>query len=58
MLARYEVAVRRLEPPLPRFRLDEEDILVLDNYRCWHGRDAHTSDRAVRILTLRSTDAR
>ncbi|WBB61799.1 TauD/TfdA family dioxygenase [Streptomyces sp. WMMC500] len=58
MLARLDRAVRAMEPALPRFRLDEGDILVLDNYRCWHGRDAHTGERSVRILTLRSTDAR
>ncbi|GAA2106887.1 TauD/TfdA family dioxygenase [Streptomyces synnematoformans] len=58
MLDRFTAAVHELEPALPRFRLDEGDILVLDNYRCWHGRDAHHGERLVRILTLRSTDAR
>ncbi|MCI0384605.1 TauD/TfdA family dioxygenase [Streptomyces sp. CNQ085] len=58
MLNRFEDAVHALESALPRFRLDEGDILVLDNYRCWHGRDAHEGDRSVRILTLRSADAR
>lgn len=58
MLTRFDQTVRTLEPALPRFRLDTGDILVLDNYRCWHGRDAHTGERSVRILTLRSTDAR
>ncbi|MGW0337003.1 TauD/TfdA family dioxygenase [Streptomyces sp. NPDC003011] len=58
MLARFQDAVHGLEPSLPRFRLAEGDILVLDNYRCWHGRDAHTGERTVRILTLRSADAR
>ncbi|MEV8006667.1 TauD/TfdA family dioxygenase [Streptomyces sp. Cmuel-A718b] len=58
MLARLEEAVHALEETLPRFRLDEGEILVLDNYRCWHGREAHTGDRAVRILTVRSSDAR
>ncbi|MCF2437048.1 TauD/TfdA family dioxygenase [Streptomyces thinghirensis] len=41
----------------PAFPLDEGDILVLDNYRCWHGRDGHTGERSVRILTARSSDA-
>ncbi|URN17534.1 MULTISPECIES: TauD/TfdA family dioxygenase [Streptomyces] len=58
MLARFDEAVHALEPALPRFRLAEGDILVLDNYRCWHGRDAHTGERTVRILTLRTADAR
>lgn len=57
MLARFHEAVHRLEPSLPRFRLAEGDILVLDNYRCWHGRDAHNGERTVRILTLRTADA-
>ncbi|CAL9636712.1 TauD/TfdA family dioxygenase [Streptomyces sp. enrichment culture] len=56
-LARLTDAVHDIEPPLPRFRLDEGDILVLDNYRCWHGRDGHTGERTVRILTARSADA-
>ena len=56
-LARLGEAVLAAEQALPRFRLDEGDILVLDNYRCWHGRDAHRGERTVRILTLRSADA-
>ncbi|MEV5236132.1 TauD/TfdA family dioxygenase [Streptomyces pseudogriseolus] len=56
-LARLTEAVHDIEPSLPRFRLDEGDILVLDNYRCWHGRDGHTGERTVRILTARSSDA-
>ncbi|MGY5128296.1 TauD/TfdA family dioxygenase [Streptomyces nigrescens] len=58
MLDRFEKAVHDLEETLPRFQLTEGDILILDNYRCWHGREAHTGDRTVRILTLRSCDAR
>ncbi|MER7780661.1 TauD/TfdA family dioxygenase [Streptomyces sp. NPDC096191] len=56
-LARLAEAVHDIEPSLPRFRLHEGDILVLDNYRCWHGRDGHTGERTVRILTARSSDA-
>lgn len=56
MLARFDETVHALEPALPRFRLAEGDILVLDNHRCWHGRDAHTGERTVRILTLRTAD--
>jgi gamma-butyrobetaine dioxygenase len=58
MLARFEQAVHALEPDLPRYSLTEGDILLLDNYRCWHGRDPHEGDRLVRILTLRTEDAR
>lgn len=56
-LARLNDAVHGVEPSLPRFCLNEGDILVLDNYRCWHGRDGHTGERTVRILTARSSDA-
>jgi gamma-butyrobetaine dioxygenase len=56
-LARLTDAVHGIEPSLPRFGLDEGDILVLDNYRCWHGRDGHTGERTVRILTARGSDA-
>ncbi len=58
MLDRYSDAVRTLESSLPRLSVAEGEILMLDNYRCWHGRDAHTGDRLVRVLTLRSDDAR
>ncbi|MFC9975718.1 TauD/TfdA family dioxygenase [Spirillospora sp. NPDC127200] len=58
MLERFEHAVHRAEPVLPRFRLEEGDVLVLDNHRCWHGRDPHTGDRVVEILTLLTADAR
>lgn len=58
MLDRFQHTVRALEPALPRVGLAEGDILATDNYRCWHGRDPHTGDRLVRILTLRTADAR
>ncbi|MEG3626815.1 TauD/TfdA family dioxygenase [Streptomyces poriticola] len=58
LLTRLRDAVHGAEAALPRFPLAEGDILVLDNYRCWHGRDAHSGERTVRILTLRSADAR
>ncbi|MCT2584381.1 TauD/TfdA family dioxygenase [Actinophytocola gossypii] len=58
MLARFTEATLALEATLPRFALAEGDVLVLDNYRCWHGRDAHTGERVVRILTLRTAAAR
>ncbi|GGS35779.1 TauD/TfdA family dioxygenase [Actinokineospora fastidiosa] len=58
MLDRFRDSVRAIEPELPRIGLAEGDILAIDNYRCWHGRDPHTGHRAVRILTLRTDDAR
>ncbi len=58
MLARLDEEVRAVERELPRFSVAPGEILLLDNYRCWHGRDGHPGDRAVRILTLRSSDAR
>ncbi|WP_079032108.1 MFS transporter [Streptomyces specialis] len=58
MLARFGERVHALEPRLPRFTLAPGEVLLLDNYRCWHGRDAHTGDRVVRILTLRTDEAR
>ncbi|MGW1373200.1 TauD/TfdA family dioxygenase [Streptomyces sp. NPDC002446] len=57
MLGRFQKAVHDLEGALPRFELAEGDLLFLDNYRCWHGREPHIGDRTVRILTLRSSDA-
>ncbi|CAM3363225.1 TauD/TfdA family dioxygenase [Kibdelosporangium persicum] len=58
MLTRFKHTVDELERELIRFTMDEGDILALDNYRCWHGRDAHTGDRMVRILTLLTAAAR
>ncbi|WP_316247661.1 hypothetical protein [Nonomuraea sp. PA05] len=58
LIGRFAAAAQEVEPTLPRFALDEGEILVLDNYRCWHGRDGHSGERLVRILTVRSADAR
>ncbi|UED82929.1 TauD/TfdA family dioxygenase [Streptomyces profundus] len=58
MLERFAARVRRSAEALPRFALAPGEILLLDNYRCWHGRDAHTGSRAVRIQTLRTAEAR
>ncbi|MET9230257.1 TauD/TfdA family dioxygenase [Lentzea sp. NPDC003310] len=57
MLTRLDEEVERAQRTLPRIRLDEGDLLVLDNYRCWHGRDAHTGARTVHIQTVRTDDA-
>ncbi|MDT0446580.1 TauD/TfdA family dioxygenase [Streptomyces johnsoniae] len=58
MLARLAESAQALERTLPRFEIAAGDVLALDNYRCWHGRDAHRGERTVRILTLRTCDAR
>ncbi|MEU4768037.1 TauD/TfdA family dioxygenase [Actinosynnema sp. NPDC023794] len=58
MVDRFQRTVHALEADLPRVRLEEGDILAVDNYRCWHGRDPHTGERAVQILTLRTDAAR
>ncbi len=58
MLGRFAERVGSVEEALPRFEVPAGDILVLDNYRCWHGRDPHRGERTVRILTLRTSDAR
>ncbi|RAJ59091.1 alpha-ketoglutarate-dependent taurine dioxygenase [Streptomyces sp. Amel2xB2] len=58
MLRRFGQAVRELEGTLPRFALEKGDILLVDNYRCWHGRDAHEGERTTRILTVLTADAR
>lgn len=57
MLDRYQHTLHALESGLPRFSLAPGEILALDNYRCWHGRDPHPGNRLVRILTVRTTDA-
>lgn len=41
----------------PRFTPREGDVLVTDNYRCWHGRDPHDGPRLVNIMTVRTVDA-
>ncbi|SFR05304.1 Taurine catabolism dioxygenase TauD, TfdA family [Lentzea waywayandensis] len=57
MLARFDTEVERVQRTLPRIRLNEGELLVLDNYHCWHGRDAHTGARTVHIQTVRTDDA-
>ncbi|USX53296.1 TauD/TfdA family dioxygenase [Lentzea sp. HUAS12] len=57
MLSRFDAEVERVQRDLPRIRLTEGDLLVLDNYRCWHGRDAHEGARTVHIQTVRTDDA-
>jgi alpha-ketoglutarate-dependent taurine dioxygenase len=57
MIDRFRRTVRELEAGLPRFPLDPGDILAVDNYRCWHGRDPHSGHRVVRILTMKTAAA-
>lgn len=57
MLARLAEEADRVQAALPRFPVAVGEVLVLDNYRCWHGRDAHRGERVVHIQTLRTTDA-
>jgi hypothetical protein len=58
MLDRFRRTVRELEAGLPRFTLEPGEILAVDNYRCWHGRDPHTGYRVVRVLTMKTAAAR
>ena len=58
MIDRFGHTVRELEAALPRFTIGPGDILAVDNYRCWHGRDPHTGHRVVRILTMKTAAAR
>jgi gamma-butyrobetaine dioxygenase len=39
------------------FRMDAGDLLVLDNYRYLHGRDAYRGERKLHVLTVRTTEA-
>ncbi|MFD5826371.1 TauD/TfdA family dioxygenase [Lentzea sp. NPDC060358] len=57
LLARFDTEVGRVQRTLPRFGLEEGDVLVLDNYRCWHGRDAHVGSRTVHVQTIRTDEA-
>ncbi|MBW0117364.1 TauD/TfdA family dioxygenase [Pseudonocardia abyssalis] len=40
-----------------RFRLEAGELLVLDNYRFVHGRDAFAGERTMHVMTVRSTGA-
>jgi hypothetical protein len=57
MLDRYADIRATLAASAPRVELQEGEILVVDNYRCWHGRDAHETPRLVYIMTVKTVDA-
>ncbi|MFT4287184.1 TauD/TfdA family dioxygenase [Nocardioides sp.] len=57
MLDRYAAVVEAMAARAPRFRLDAGDVLVLDNYRYLHGRDAFVGARSLQVTTVVSTDA-
>jgi len=40
-----------------RFRLEAGELLVMDNYRYLHGRDAHAGERTMHVMTVRTTEA-
>ncbi|MCZ2814126.1 MULTISPECIES: TauD/TfdA family dioxygenase [unclassified Modestobacter] len=42
---------------VPHFRLEAGEVLVVDNYRCLHGRDPFTGQRDVDVLTVMTADA-
>jgi gamma-butyrobetaine dioxygenase len=39
------------------FRMDAGDLLVMDDYRFLHGRDAYRGERTLHVLTVGTTDA-
>ncbi len=57
LLDRFADIRATIEVSAPRFRLDDGDILFIDNYRCWHGRDAHETPRIVNVVTVKTVDA-
>ena len=57
-LARYTALAEAAFAAAPRVDLAEGEILLVDNYRCWHGRDPHQGERLVYILTLLTDQAR
>jgi gamma-butyrobetaine dioxygenase len=57
MLDLYADIRATLAVSAPRVPLDSGDILVVDNYRCWHGRDAHHTPRSIYVQTVKTVDA-
>lgn len=58
LLERYRNLATAAFAAAPRLDLAEGEILLVDNYRCWHGRDPHQGERLVYILTLMTDQAR
>lgn len=48
------IAAAATAPPV---ELQPRDVLVLDNYRCWHGRRSFRGARQLYVQTVRSEDA-
>lgn len=57
LLGEYADVLATAQERAPRFRLDTGEVLVLDNYRFLHGRDAFRGERRAYVLTVRSRDA-
>ncbi len=57
MLRSYADVLTAAAAAAPRFRLEASEILVVDNYRVLHGRDAFRGRRSMCILTVLSSDA-
>lgn len=57
MLDEYRDVAATAAAAAPRFSLDTGDVLMLDNYRCWHGREPFTGPRQLYVQTVRSQDA-
>jgi gamma-butyrobetaine dioxygenase len=47
MLARWHKVVEESAASAPRFDLRRGEVLLIDNYRVYHGRDAYTGERIV-----------
>jgi hypothetical protein len=47
MVRLYTVAYREAQDAAPRFRCAAGECLLMDNFRCAHGRDGYSEDYAV-----------
>lgn len=57
LLAEFRDVLKTAGAAAPRFRLETGDVLVIDNYRCWHGREPFEGSRQLYVQTVRSDDA-
>ena len=53
----YADVLATAQETAPRFRLEQGELLVLDNYRYLHGRDAFSGERLLHVMTVRTVDA-